>query len=168
MLKFGEFIQEGGFAFPVVSVEREKIDLNNEVTRNELNRNISVELSGRFVNPYAGWNKVNRVLNMYSVNLPKTIFKDESEGEEVVALNQFGDVWGADLSGKVSSPNNPELPEFYLYYNYIIDETGFYKIAAVVLDEEELAALLETSDEDDDIDFEGPEGEYQGNQLSNS
>jgi len=157
MLKFGEFISEGGYNVPVVSISKDKVDLAKESTRNEINRNIAAELSRQWVNPYGGWMKVSRILEMYSIFLPKVIFDDESEGEEVVALDQFGARWGAELNGNVTSPNHGDETEYYLYYNYGISESGFYETYACIVDEEELDAILK--DDEGNIDFEGPEGE---------
>ena len=89
MLKFGEFISEGGYNVPVVSISKDKVDLTKESTRNEINRNIAAELSRQWMNPYGGWLKVGRILSMYSIFLPKVIFDDEVEGEEVVAKSTF-------------------------------------------------------------------------------
>ena len=157
MLKFGEFISEGGYNVPVVSISKDKVDLTKESTRNEINRNIAAELSRQWMNPYGGWLKVGRILSMYSIFLPKVIFDDEVEGEEVVALNQFGGKWGADISGKVTSPNDSDEEEYYLYYSFGIGESGFYETHACIVDEEELNEILK--DDENEPDFEGPEGE---------
>ena len=157
MLKFGEFIAEGGYNITVVSIDKDKVDLSKEATRNEINRNIAAELSSHFMNPYGAWLKISRILDMYNIFLPKVIFNDELEGEEIIALNQFGGRWGADLTGKVTSPGQPDHTEYYLYYSYGIGESGFYETYAEMVDEEELNAILENGY--DDIDFEGPEGE---------
>ena len=158
MLNFGEFITEGGFNIPVVSISREKVDLDKDATRNEINRNLSAELSHHWNTPYSGWMKVGRILAMYSITLPKVIFEDDIEGEEIVALSQFGQRWGADLSGEVSQPNDPDEEEYYLYFSYGLADSGFYETYAVVVDEEELNVMLD-DDGDKDIDFQDVQGE---------
>ena len=159
MQSFREFIVEGGYHVPVVPLAKDKVDLSLAETRNEINRNFAAELSRQWMTPYGGWRRVGKVLEMYSVFLPKTIFQDIEEGEEVVALNQFGDRWGADLTGKVTSPNAGYDTEYYLYYNYGISEDGFYSCSAAIMTEEDLNSLLDNMDDLDDIDFEGPEGQ---------
>lgn len=161
MLKFGEFVAEGGYGVPVVSISKDKVDLEKDSTRNEINRNLAQELSQQFTNPYSGWLKVGRILEMYSIFLPKVIFDDLEEGEQVIALNQFGDKWGADLTGKVTSPNQSDDEEFFLYYSYGVSDSGFYKAYSVIVDEEELNYMLE----DDDVDIEEPEGELDPRQT---
>lgn len=142
MLKFGEFISEDGYGVPVISISKDKVDLEKDSTRNEINRNIAQELSQQFVNPYSGWLKVGRILQMYSIFLPRIIFDDEEEGEQIVSINQFGDKWGADLTGKVTSPSQSDDEEFFLYYSYGITKSGFYKMYSVIVDEEELNYML--------------------------
>jgi hypothetical protein len=156
MLKFSEFVTEGGYHVPVVSISKDKVDLSKDSTRNEMNRNISAELSRSFTTPYGGWLKVSRVLEMYNVFLPKVIFEDDMEGEEIVALSQFGDKWGAELNGTITSPNHGDESEFYLYYSFGIGDSGFYECYASVVEEEELIFML---DGDENEHFEGPEGE---------
>jgi hypothetical protein len=158
MIKFRDFVTEG-FDFPVVSIDKDKTDLSKEATRNEINKNLAAELSIQFVNPYAGWIRIGKLLTFYNITLPKVLFDDDVEGEEVVAITQFGGVFGADLSGKVTAPHLPDESEFYLYYSYGIDDSGFYKAYAVVVDEEELSDMLEDSDEDEDLEVDPIEGE---------
>ena len=154
MLKFGEFIVEGGYGVPVVSISKDKVDLSKADTRNEINRLIASELSRSWMNPYGGWKKIERVLEMYSIELPRIIFHDEDEGEEVVAIQQFGDKWGATLDGQVTSPSGSDDAEYFLYYSYGIAEHGFYDCYAVVTDEEGLDDLIS-----DDTEIDDEEGE---------
>jgi hypothetical protein len=160
MLKFSEFITEGGYGVPVVSLSKDKVDLAKENTRNEINRNIAAELSRTWMNPYGGWMKIRKVLSMYNIFLPNVIFQDEEEGEEVIAIQQFGDKFGADLSGVVTSPHEPDDAEFYLYYSYGIGDSGFYEAFAVVTDEDGLNDLMsddtEIDDEEGDLDPRQP------------
>jgi len=156
MKSFAEFISEGGYHVPVVSLSKEKVDLEKFETRNEINRNLAAELSREWVNPYGGWRKVSKVLSMYSIALPNIIFQDAEEGEEVVAISQFGEISGAELNGNVSAPHQPEESEWFLYYSYGIGESGFYEANAIVTDEQGLDDII--SDQDD-VDYEGPEGQ---------
>lgn len=160
MFKFKEYLTEGGYGVPIVSISKDKVDLEKESTRNEINRNIAAELSRQFTNPYNGWSKIGRILEMYGIFLPRIIFEDEEEGEEVIALSQFGDKWGADITGKVTSPHHTDDAEFFLYYSYGISDSGFYKAYSVIVDEEELNYMLEG-----DFDIEGTEGELDPRQL---
>lgn len=160
MLKFKDYLAEGGYHVPVISISVEKFDLSNASTRNEINRNIAAELSREWMNPYGGWQRVRKILSMYNIFLPNVIFKDEEEGEEIVVLSQFGDRWGAKLDGTVTSPNDGDIPEYYLYYTYEIAESGFYKSKAKVVNETEINEILDELPDDEDIqsEFLEPEG----------
>jgi len=153
MLKFLEFVAEGCHV-PVVSIDRVEVDIEKEATRNEINKNLAAVTSQDFVNPYAGWVKVAKILSTYHITLPRITFKDADEGEEILAVHQFGYKWGADGHGPVGSPNDPEPAKYYLYFSYTSGEEGFYEIAATITDAEGLENLPS-----DDADKLPPEGQ---------
>jgi hypothetical protein len=158
MLKFKDFVTEShGYGLTVVSISKDKVDLSNEDTRNEINKNLAAVLSDTYINPYSGWLKSAKILSMYSIPLPRVLFKDAEEGEEVVAINQFGQVLGAKTDGSVEL--EPEDNEYYFYYDYGIGESGFYEVYAVVTDEEGLNELIEDDFDDADVEYEDPEGD---------
>jgi hypothetical protein len=146
---FRDFILEdetgGGPHVGASGLEKTQVDLVKDVTRNEINRNLSAELySHDFINPYNGWIKARRVLSMYNVFLPRVIFNDLQSGEEIVDLSQFGNKWGAKLSGEVSSPTNGDPTDYCFYYHYYVDpESGFYKCKASLLTPDELDQYIE-------------------------
>ena len=122
MLRFGHFISQnnGGLDIPVVSVEEsfeDKIDTINE--------ELDGPLSECLVNPYIGWVNAAKILAPYNILLPKILFKDINEGEEIVALNL-----------KESDT------EYYFYYNYNFINEG-YETFAAILTETELEEFLE-------------------------
>jgi hypothetical protein len=155
MFNFRDFIVEGGYNVPVVSISRDKIDLAEDDTRNEINRNLAAELSRQWMNPYGGWVRVRKVLEMYSIFLPKVTFQDELEGEEVIALNQFGDQWGDKVDGTPAASNDIDDEEYFLHYSYELNDEGFYVSTATITDEEGLNDLMVS----EDTDITGPEGE---------
>jgi hypothetical protein len=152
MLSYKDFIAEGGYHVPVVSVSKDKVNLSKDDTRNEINRNLAAVLSCNFINPYGGWTAVGKVLIKYGIALPKIIFHDAEESEEVVALSQFGEKIGASLSGEITT--KPEESEFFLYYSYVIGPSGFYETYAIVTDESGIDKLVS---EDDDTDYDDEE-----------
>lgn len=146
-MRFKEFISEqGGYNVPVVPISKDTVDITKPQTRGEINLNLAAELSRQFINPYAPWMAIGKVLSMYGINLPKVILADVEEGEEIVALDQFGGAWGAKPDGTQTPPNERDLPDYYLYFNYGIGEEGFYEAFAVVVDENALNDILETDD----------------------
>jgi len=153
----------------VVDIEKNNADFNMLATRMEINQNLALVLAPKFFNPYMGWLKVAKVLSMYGIVLPRVIFKDLLDGEEVVVLQQFGEKSGADISkptdrvdGHITPPNaevgDPREyhQEYYLVFKYELDweDGSFYTMTARVVDEDEMDEMLE-----DDEDMVEPEGE---------
>lgn len=149
MLKFKQYLNEGGPS-PVVDVDNTVVDLRKMATKLEINRNLAAVLSHDFVNPYAGYVKASKILRIYGMSLPRTIFLDKKNGEEVFLLRPFGGVHGAKLDGTVTAPGTEESGnEHYLYFMYGLDDTGFYKCSAVLTDEGTLDSILNTKEKGD-------------------
>jgi hypothetical protein len=163
MLKFKDFIVENGHNVPVVSLSKDEVDLNKAETRNEINRNLAAGLSRHWMNPYGGWVKAGKILSMYNIFLPKVTFNNDEEGEEVVAINQFGDKFGANLDGTVTTDADPDMDGIYFYYSYGIGDSGFYETYAVVTDENGINDLIsddeDLDDADNDLEYIGTQGE---------
>ena len=156
MLNFREFITEcEGLDIPVIRISKETIDCSKEETRNEINDNLEDGLTGQhWRNPYGGWLRSAKILTLYGINLPRVVFKDIFHGEEVVAINQFGDKLGAKLNGQVTT--TPDESEYYFYYSYTLSLDGHYESFAVVTDEAGLEELVS-----DDTEHLDPTGEKQ-------
>lgn len=152
MVPFRVFVREwGDFNFPTATVIKDKTGLSCVNTRQEINRNLALASAGHSVNPYTDWFRATKILNLYGISLPKVTFKDMEEGEEIVAIDQFGARSGAELEGEVEKLNNLDETQHYFYYSYEMKNDGHYETKAKVLDEEELAELLEEP-EDEDIE----------------
>lgn len=138
MLTFKNFITEGD-DIPVISISKETIDCSQEETRDEINDNLESGLDGqKWTNPYGGWFSAAKVLALYGIVLPKVIFKDLIDGEEVVAISQFGEKYGAKLDGTISTDEF----EYFFYYSYGINLDGYYDAFATVVTEDELNDLV--------------------------
>lgn len=155
MFSFHEFLNEGGYHVPVVSISKDKVDLSNDKTRDEINRNLAAVLSREWTNPYCGLQKVSKILSIYGINLPKIILQDDMEGEVVIVLNQFGETVGAKLDGTINTLQNPDTHELYLVYEYGLSDEGFTEAFATVVTEEELNSMLDKDDEGQLEDEEG-------------
>lgn len=150
MIRFCEFLNEGGYHVPVVSISKDKIDLSNSLTRDEINTNLSAVLSQEWNNPYCGLQKVSKILSSYGINLPKIILDSELEDEVVIVLNQFGETIGANLDGSINTTENPDVNELYLIYTYELSDNGFIQASAKVVTESELDKELEQNDDTTD------------------
>lgn len=156
MHSFSEFLNEGGYHVPVVSISKDKVDLSDDKTRDEINRNLSASLSREWINPYSALMRVSKITSQYGINLPKIILDDDVEGEVVVAINQFGQKIGAELNGHISTLNQPDQDEQFILFQYGLSDSGFIEAFATVVTEDELNAML---DEQDDDQYEDEEGD---------
>jgi len=162
MFNFREFLNEGGYHVPVVSISKDKVDLSKDRTRDEINRSLAAVLSREFTNPYNGLQKVGKILSTYGINLPKIILEDDMEGEVVIVLNQFGETVGAKLDGTINTLHDPDTHELYLVYEYGLSDSGFIEAYATVVTEQELDEML---DKEDEGQFEDEEGDLDPRQA---
>jgi hypothetical protein len=119
MFTFREFIlKESADDLTVVPVSEEVVSSFEEI--NQLLDNVLTENT---LNPYIGWINASKVMSNYGIQLPRSIFKDLQEGEEIVAL----------------SINESE---YYFYYEYQMNEHGSYQSFATITDEQGLEELI--------------------------
>jgi hypothetical protein len=156
MFNFREFLNEGGYHLPVVSISKDKVDLSNDITRDEINRNLSAVMSQQWINPYSALLKVTKLLSMYGITLPKIVLDNEIDDELVIVLNQFGPKIGAKLDGTINTVQNPDEGEFYLIFQYNLSDSGFLECFSSVATEDELNDIL---DEDEEGQFEDETGD---------
>jgi hypothetical protein len=149
MLAFRRYVSEcgDGLAMPVISISKETVGLDQEETRDEINDNLYAALEPNFLNPYVAWIRASKLLALYGIALPRVIFDDIMDGEEVVAISQFG-----NKHGETDEPDG----EYYFYFSYGIGEDGNYECYAVVTDEKGLDEIVS-----DDTEHLDPEGEKQ-------
>lgn len=162
MFNFREFLNEGGYHMPVVSISKDKVDLSYKKTRDEINRNLAAVLSREYTNPYSALQRVSKILSMYGINLPKIILDDDVEGEVVIVLNQYGETVGASLDGTINTLQNPDTHELYLVFDYELSEHGFIEAEATVVTEDELDEMM---DKEDDEQFEDEKGDLDPRQV---
>jgi len=121
MLSFRHFLSEetGDVTIPVVSIT-ESLSFDVDSINDQLDGCLTESLA----NPYIGWLNSARILEQYGIKLPKVLFKDILEGEEVVALNM-----------------NESEEEHYFYYEYNFVKEGYHSFASIV-NQSELEELL--------------------------
>jgi len=151
MLSFNQFIKE--CSVPVVTVIKNKVDINDPETLSELNRNLVAATAGTFVSPYTIWLRIFKVMSLYGITLPKVIFANSLEGEEILALTQFAYASGAELNGMVSPPHADQGEKYFLYFHYEIANDGNFESIAMVVDEDGLNDILELENKTE-TDFE--------------
>ena len=115
MLKFQQFVENGGGNLTVISVSSLEIK--------KINEELDFALNESSVNPYREWSNSQKVLSKFHIDLPSVVFEDLDEGEEVVVLNCEG-------------------TDYYFYYCYWLNEENCYESFATVTDESGLEELL--------------------------
>ena len=114
MLNFQQFVELDGDDLAVISVSNLEVD--------KINEELDFSLNESSVNPYLDWQSCQHTLSKYGIDLPKVIFEDMDEGEEVVILNCEG-------------------TDYYFYYCFQLIE-DCYASFATVTDESGLEELL--------------------------
>lgn len=149
MLSFQQYLKEwGDFSFPTATLIKDKSNLSDVQARQELNRNLALASTGHSVNPYTDLFRVSKVLSLYGISLPKITFHNMEEGEEIVAVDQFGAKSGAGLCGSVEKLNNLDETELFFYYCYELQDDGHYETKAKIMDDNELAKHIEESEDE--------------------
>lgn len=155
-MRFGQYLKEcdDGMQIPTIQISKEHIDFSKEETCDEINDNLYRGLEPHLLNPYIGWVRSSKILAHYGIALPRIVFNDFEDGEEVVAVSQFGEVVGEYPDGHIEM--KPKATEHYFYFSYGRTEDGHYDCYATITDSDGLDELV--SDETEHLD---PEGETQ-------
>lgn len=74
---------------PVVSIEKNQVDLDDEDTLNEINRNLSIILSRDFTSVGEGLTVAKKLLSMYGVELPYFEIKNNKKGVLTTPISQY-------------------------------------------------------------------------------
>lgn len=74
---------------PVVSIEKNQVDLDDEETVNEVNRNLSLVLSKDFANATEGLNAARKILSMYGIELGDVNLKNDRKGKLTIPISQY-------------------------------------------------------------------------------
>jgi hypothetical protein len=74
---------------PVVSIEKNQVDLDDEDTINEINRNLSIVLSKDFASVGEGLTSTKKILSMYGIELPYFEIKNNKKGVLSTPISQF-------------------------------------------------------------------------------
>ena len=126
MKTFTEFLNEIRAIVPVVSLTTTGTDTSIPEIKNELNRNIDLELAGEFVTVEQALNKLRKVLSMYSLDLPEFDSDDKKSDTVTLTVGHHHIVYD-EFDGKVKESNPQELK-----FTYKLDN-GLYKCSAELL-----------------------------------
>lgn len=129
MKTFKEFISEISYNVPVVSIDKNQVDIDDENTVNELNKNLSIALSKDFSNSGEGLNAAKKILTMYGIELPEIDFKNKKEGSVSIPISQYKSSGESHFS--VTAPFTEKNEKHKFTFNYSLKD-GKYDVSAEV------------------------------------
>lgn len=116
MKTFKSFIAEMTTNVPIVSIEREHSNINDDDGLEELNKNLSIICSSGYSNIYEGLNKIKKVLEMYGIHLPKISVDSLTKGNLKIDISPF------ESSGEshydVTGPFQEKTSKHFLHIKY--------------------------------------------------
>ena len=121
------------------------VDLNSDKTVLEINTLMAQSTEQAFITPHIALEKVRKVLANFGVHIPGRKFLEGETGDFTVELFQFGGAIGKTADG--SDLDGTENLGHFLYFEWQLNENGYFDVFAEVVTSDELEDLL--SDEED-------------------
>lgn len=153
MIKFRDYLKEmvtaGMIGKYLVQAGINSKGLENPLTRQTLNAQLSKTTGHSFITPYIALGAISRVLAYANIILPQYVFLNKENGEVVFDVNQFGRMDGVELDG--TKVFNTFKEPYYVYFTYDLNEEGYFDVFAAIVNADELARLMNVGDETDDI-----------------
>jgi hypothetical protein len=119
--------------------------ISNPKIRAEINYRLGNELNEIILSPIMGVQKIRKVLNRFSLDIP-ALYDLEPEGDEVVIeMDQFGKVKDAYDMPQLNHTENETL--YYLYLLYYLTDHGHYDFYVELTDEEGIEEIMKADDE---------------------
>jgi hypothetical protein len=125
MLSFRKFLAEMHTNVPVVNIDTTGTDISIPEIKNQLNRNIDLELRQSFVTVEAALEKISKILAMYALDIPQVDSNDIKSGGVILTVGRYNIKWD-EFTGKVD-----EIP-LKLQFKFKLDN-GLYKCSAKLL-----------------------------------
>lgn len=125
MKRFSNLWEEFDYNVPI---EKTQINLDDEDTVNELNRNLSLALQKDFLNVAGGLNASKKILSMYGIELPNLEIKNDRSGKFKIPVKQY------EVSGETHRTVNPPFSlksETSFTFKYHLKD-GKYEVSAFV------------------------------------
>lgn len=111
-----------------------------------LNALIARATNRAFVTPYIALENIQKIFAQHFIFLPKHSLNDGDQGNLIFHLDQFGSVVGQTDTGEFNLTPDSGL---YFYFEYSLNENGFYEVFAEIVDEDDLEEILQDYDGDD-------------------
>lgn len=128
MKSFKTFVEEN-YNSPVVSIEKNHVNLDDGATLNELNKNLDIVLSVGFSDLDDALSKAKKILTMYGVEIGPININDERKGSLVIPITTHKD--SGENFKNVSKPFG-EFDENHIFKIDFERVDGIYKVSAGV------------------------------------
>jgi hypothetical protein len=151
MKRFTEYLNED--FDPAIYNSDGGISIKDPTVVDAINSNLEVATACSYRTPYNSLEEIGKVLAYYKIFLPKSIFLDQTDGNDVFEISQFGEKTGMNDQGEVVTANDSSL---FVYFEWSVNERGMYDTFACVCNQEELDDILADFDSEtgDDINEE--------------
>ena len=123
------------------------MDLESDGTnlKDEINQSLDFVTAGGFISPYVAFIKVVKTLALYHIHMQSQGPLNTQSGIIQFPISQFGIKVGMTNDGKVVTKH--ESP-YTFYFEYRLNEKGFYSVYCEILDEEELEEIHQDVEEE--------------------
>jgi hypothetical protein len=148
MKRFREYLNED--FDPAIYNSDGGISIEDPTVVDAINSNLEVATACSCRTPYNSLEEIRKVLAYYKIFLPKSIFLDQTDGNDVFEISQFGEKTGMNNQGEVVTASESSL---FVYFEWSVNERGMYDTFACVCNQEELDDILADFDSEtgDDI-----------------
>lgn len=148
MKRFTEYLNED--FDPAIYNSDGGISIEDPTVVDAINSNLEVATACSYRTPYNSLEEIRKVLAYYKIFLPKSIFLDQTDGNDVFEISQFGEKTGMNNQGEVVTANDSSL---FVYFEWSVNERGMFDTFACICNQEELDDILADFDSEtgDDI-----------------
>lgn len=128
------------------SFTKSLLNLGDDDAVGGLNALIARATSSSFTTPYVALERIQKILAQHFIFLPKHALNDGDQGNLIFHLDQFGAKLGQTDHGEFKLTPDSGM---YFYFEYSLNENGFYEVFSEIVDEEDLEEILQDYDGDD-------------------
>jgi hypothetical protein len=137
MKRFTEYLNED--FDPAIYNSDGGISIEDPSVVDAINSNLEVATACSYRTPYNSLEEIRKVLAYYKIFLPKSIFLDQTDGNDVFEISQFGEKTGMNNQGEVVTANDSSL---FVYFEWSVNERGMFDTFACICNQQELDDVL--------------------------
>lgn len=138
-------------SYALVKTGHDSKSLDNSTNRDAINAALEKATAHGFITPYIALGSVSRVVAYAGIVLPQYTFLDKRSGVVVFDAPQYGVIDGLNPDGTVAY----KAPDYYVLFQYEVNDAGFYDCFAAVVNSEELSQLVDEWENEEDEEEAG-------------